>query len=36
MNTNAVGGQLVEYRNKQVFWAFQCLSAAVLTRYLKL
>jgi len=29
MDTNAVGGELVEYSKEQLFWAFQFLSATV-------
>jgi len=29
MNTTAVGGELVEYSKKQLFWALKFLSAVV-------
>jgi len=35
MDSTAVGGELVEYSKKQLFWAFPFLSAAVWTHFLK-
>ena len=35
MITTAVGDEFVEYSKEQLFWAFQFLSAAVWTRFLK-
>jgi len=34
MDTTAVGGELVEYRKEQLFWAFQFLSVVVWARFL--
>jgi len=36
MDTAAVGGELMEHSEEQLFWAFQFLTAAVWARFLKL